>query len=161
MPISSVNKHKRSHQKWLAKGPTGKTVLLQEAIDLCVGYFEAQGFNWVSQSFDGDRVRSFEILMERPTSRKVEQIEFGFDPGWNMAFWVSFRVKDSSPPHQMTLCKDLAHFRKFDIEPTRWGPRWWNIRRDFVFRRDANKVATFLPEIIACLEDGKIGKHII
>lgn len=157
----TLNKHRRSQLKWLAKGPSRKVALLEEAIEHFTGYFEAQGFNWVERSFDGDRVRSFEILLERHSSGTVEQVDFVFDPGWSMAFWVGFRAKNSSPPHQMILCKNLAHFRKFDIEPTRWGPRWWNIRRDSVFRRDVKKVATALPEITACLQDGRSGKHIL
>jgi len=157
----SVNKKsKKAFLRWSAKGDDDFQLIAAYAVNLLVPVMEKAGFKWVETSPDGFKTSHFMIDMERRTESGIECVTYNFDKYRKYKFSITCTVSESSSPFKRNVISRLVKYKSELDKASWWGASKLSLNKEKSFKKEVDKVATLLPQILNFLSNGEIGPNI-
>lgn len=153
-------KSEKAFLRWCAKGDADYQSAVSYALKFLLPMAEQAGFEWVDKSPDGYINPLFYVEMSRSTARGYECISFNFNKYRKMKFAIAFTISDPSKEYVRTAIGNLVPRKSKDYNQYWWGASLLSLNKQKAFKKDVDKVAKLLPQVIDFLSDGKVGDNI-
>ena len=98
--------------------------------------------------------------MSRFTEHGYECISFNFNKYRKLKFTIAFTVSDPSADYARTVIGNLVPRKKEDCNQHWWGASLISLNKQKAFKKDVDKVAKILPQVIDFFEVGTVGANI-
>lgn len=154
------NKSNKAFLKWSAKGNEEYRNAVSYALETLLPMTEEAGFKWVEKTPDGFKIPSFYIDMSRSTKSGYERVSFNFNKYRKLKFAIAFTISDPSADYVRNVIGGLAPRNKEDHVQHWWGVSLFDLNKQKTFKKDVDKVAKILPQVIGFLTDGTVGENI-
>lgn len=153
-------KSKKAFLRWCAKGDEEYQLAISYALETLLPMIERAGFEWVNKTPDGHKNPSFYIEMARSTERGYECVSFNFNKHKKLNFAVAFTISDPSAEYARTTIGGLVPRKSDDFNQHWWGAALLSLNKEKAFKKNVDKVAKLLPQIIDFLAAGTVGANI-
>ena len=153
-------KSKKAFLRWCAKGAEDYQRAVSYALETLLPMIEDTDFKWVDKTPDGHKNPSFYVEMSRFTEHGYECISFNFNKYRKLKFTIAFTVSDPSADYARTVIGNLVPRKKEDCNQHWWGASLISLNKQKAFKKDVDKVAKILPQVIDFFEVGTVGANI-
>ena len=153
-------KSKKAFLRWCAKGDEEYQNAISYALDSLLPMAEQAGFEWIDKTPDGYKNPYFYVEMSRFTEHGYECVSFNFNKYKKLKFSISFTVSDPSADYVRTVIGQLVPRKKENYSQHWWGASLISFNKQKAFKKDVDKVAKLLPQVIDFFTVGTIGQNI-
>lgn len=152
-------KSKKAFLRWCSKGDAEYQNAVSYALEALIPMIEEAGFEWMDKTPDGYKNPSFVIDMVRSTERGYECISFNFNKYRKLKFDLGFTISDPSTDYIRTVLGQLVPKKRDDYYQHWWGATLLSLNKQKAFKKEVDKVAKILPQVIGFLTDGTLGEN--
>lgn len=153
-------KSKKAFLRWCAKGDASYQSAISYALETLLPVVEEAGFKWVEKSPDGFKTPSFMIDLERPKPKGIERININFDKYKKLNFSVTGTISEKSTPYRRIVISRIVKYKSEFAKASIWGASIFSLNKRRVFKKEADRVAKLLPQLINFLDTGNVGPNI-